>query len=923
MNTGKTPDSLERPDSDTLGEALRESARLKAELARQAAELEQARQERDAARQDLETLQGSRSWQLTRPLRGATDTARKARQAVQLLRQAMRRGGGLAPALRKLMDIARREGLQGLRQRLRQAPAPGHAGAQEERWFPIAGFLTGVRRDPGGLLAPRVLMIAELSSAACNKYRIEQKAEMLGLLGAESQALPWTDPAACLRALSTATAVIFYRVPAVPHVQQLIEEAERLRLPVYWETDDLIFDAQALSQSATLRKLGADIHRQIVDNAPLHRQAMLRCGRGIASTEGLADAMREAGLKDVLIVENALDRSTLDTAQAVIGQRPDANDASGSDDSITLVYGSGSNTHNADFALVAPVLDTLFQAYPGLRFRLIGELELPPGFDKWAHRIERIALCSYAEYLAHLGGADIAIAPLEASVFNDAKSNIKFLEAAIVQLPAACSPRRAFTRVIEHGVNGFLCDTPQAWEESLRALIDSAALRRRIGLAARDTVHAHYTPAQIATQQLARLLPAPADASAPAAPRRLRVLSANIYYSPRSFGGSTIIAEEMNRRLQADGFEMAMFATLPTDDVPAYALRRYEADGVCVFGAGMPADPTPLEMFENPGMPAPFEQAARAFRPDLVHFHCVQDIGILPMEYCAREGIPFIVTLHDAWWLCGRQFMVNREGRYCGQHAIDLDICARCVDDAPLNAYRNQRLHAVLKQARLLLTPSAYFADFYRANGFPAEQVRVNRNGIRRPGVVPRAPQRVPTFGYVGGNAAIKGVNSVINALRGLPADRARLVVVDNTINLGFSSYAPDRFKDLANVEIVPAYTQASIDAFFADIDVLLFPTQAKESFGLVVREALARKVWVICSDAGGVVEDIVDGENGYIIPMDDDGTALKQAILQTLQRFSEHGGAAPTPAATRITWFEDQAAELAGIYREAAAPAH
>ncbi len=50
---------------------------------------------------------------------------------------------------------------------------------------------------------------------------------------------------------------------------------------------------------------------------------------------------------------------------------------------------------------------------------------------------------------------------------------------------------------------------------------------------------------------------------------------------------------------------------------------------------------------------------------------------------------------------------------------------------------------------------------------------------------------------------------------------------------------------------------------------MLLFPTQWK-SFGLTVREALIRDVWVIATDAGGVVEDIVDGKNGNIIPFDD-----------------------------------------------------
>ena len=64
-----------------------------------------------------------------------------------------------------------------------------------------------------------------------------------------------------------------------------------------------------------------------------------------------------------------------------------------------------------------------------------------------------------------------------------------------------------------------------------------------------------------------------------------------------------------------------------------------------------------------------------------------------------------------------------------------------------------------------------------------------------------------------------------------------------------------------------------------------MFPTQWKESFGLAVREALARNVWVIATDAGGVVEDLIDGENATIIPLDGDYVSLRKAIVQAIEK--------------------------------------
>src|SRR3546814_5295052 len=80
-------------------------------------------------------------------------------------------------------------------------------------------------------------------------------------------------------------------------------------------------------------------------------------------------------------------------------------------------------------------------------------------------QIERISFCTYEEYLNYLSESDISIAPLEKFIFNDAKSNIKYLEASIVKIPSVCSPRAAFSTAIIQNETGFLCDTEEEWLE--------------------------------------------------------------------------------------------------------------------------------------------------------------------------------------------------------------------------------------------------------------------------------------------------------------------------------------------------------------------------------------------------------------------------------------------------------------------------
>lgn len=271
-----------------------------------------------------------------------------------------------------------------------------------------------------------------------------------------------------------------------------------------------------------------------------------------------------------------------------------------------------------------------------------------------------------------------------------------------------------------------------------------------------------------------------------------------------------------------------------------------------MLGIGLPDQRSALEDFENRATLPLFDAVLERVAPDLVHLHSIQGLGALLAESCARAGIPFVVTLHDAWWICGRQFMINGHGQYCGQTRIRAEVCAACVEDAPLNAYRQQALAAALRKASLLLAPSRFARDLYVANGFDAAKIRINRNGILAPGAgYHKQPGALLRFGFVGGNTAIKGINLITQAFAGLPRSDYELKVVDNLLHLGFRSFNRHSVKIPGSVSIIPGYTQDDIDAFFSGIDVLLFPTQWKETFGLAVREALVRDVWVISTDAG------------------------------------------------------------------------
>ena len=862
---------------DELAEAHAEvqHLRLVAEQALASAALQGLRAggqggEAHALRQQVQAMRDSFFWRLTLPLRLAADLARglppTASAEALLLRQAaaLARRKGVRALWAKSRQMSRQRAM--LRRAVAGRAAAASSGLRAAAIMPL----------PCTVLAPSVLIIAELSLQQCAKYRVWQKQELFTRLGVPCRVVDWRRTDECLSAAALATQVILYRVPGYEPVLRLIERLHGLRLPTAWEVDDLIFDRDLFLHNRNVDSLEPGMREGILSGVELYRSAMLACGAGIASTPHLAQVMRESGLAETWVIENALDDETLGLAAGLRGWRA----AAPVRDAVLVTYGSGTKTHDADFRQAGPALLRALQARPNLRLRIVGELTLPADFAAVAEQVEQLPPVPFARYMALLAESDIGVAPLESTLFNDSKSNIKFLESSVLGLPSVCSPRAHFTDAVRDGENGLLADDEDAWFTALCRLTDDAALRARLGEAALHTALARYAPDPVAHAQVAPLL---ARAPDQRVRKPLRVLFANIYYTPRSYGGATLVVEEMASRLHARGdTDVHIFTGLP-QDAPDRVTTRTDQDGITVFAVPTSETDT-VAAFDDPAGGVAFGHVLDAVQPDVVHLHAIQGLSASLAAACIQRGIPYVITLHDAWWLCARQFMVREDGTYCFQTKIDLHICQNCLPGAYHLEQRARLMHAAMLGAALLLSPSEAHRALHIANGIPPEKIIVAPNGVRLPTArLPREPAAKLRFAYVGGNVEVKGFSIVKRAFEALDRDDWELVLVDNTLNLGFSSVDASEWRVQGALRVVPAYTQSGMDVFFAGIDVLVFPSQWKESFGLTVREALARDVWVIATTGGGPAEAIVDGVNGTLIPIDGSHERLSAAVTALL----------------------------------------
>jgi hypothetical protein len=173
---------------------------------------------------------------------------------------------------------------------------------------------------------------------------------------------------------------------------------------------------------------------------------------------------------------------------------------------IVIGYFSGTGSHNRDFTLVSPLLAELMGRYEHLWLHLSGHLEIGGSLLAYTDRIRRAPFVAWQELPSLVAQIDINIAPLELdNPFCQAKSEIKYTEAALVGVPTVASPTEAYRYAIHDGVDGFLAATPDEWRQALTQLIEQPALREQVGEAARRAVYAAYLPEQAGKVLIATL----------------------------------------------------------------------------------------------------------------------------------------------------------------------------------------------------------------------------------------------------------------------------------------------------------------------------------------------------------------------------------------------------------------------------------
>jgi len=304
----------------------------------------------------------------------------------------------------------------------------------------------------------------------CTRYRVLNKAEQLRKNGFAVKVVNASEFS--LAQAQYASHIIIYRAPWSAQLQLLCDLAREEHKPIYFDIDDLVFDTLYTDQLSYTQGLSEKEKGNYDAGVKNYGKMLAACDGAITSTTQLKEELIK--YKDTVLLNRNLASSELIAVSSQF-----LKEDFGADDRIKIGYFSGSISHNENFELIKPAIKEVLDNYPFVELHIVGHLDIPQDMKQYT---QRIIIHEYVDWKALpqlISQVDINLAPLVDSVFNRAKSEIKWIEAALVKVPTIASHIGAFADMMIDGQTGLLAKDGE-WKEKLESLILSADLRREL-----------------------------------------------------------------------------------------------------------------------------------------------------------------------------------------------------------------------------------------------------------------------------------------------------------------------------------------------------------------------------------------------------------------------------------------------------------
>ena len=284
--------------------------------------------------------------------------------------------------------------------------------------------------------------------------------------------------------------------------------------------------------------------------------------------------------------------------------------------------------------------------------------------------------------------------------------------------------------------------------------------------------------------------------------------------------------------------------------------------------------------------------------------HFMPEYGLALTAIRRERGMPMLLTIHEMWgeFLCHDLLQRTEWDKIIavGQHVYG-DLVAE------VQAYENVEvvLHGV---------NTGMFHP-----GLTGQSLR-DQLGLEGKRVILHPARLLPW----------KGVHTTVRAFAKIASQFPETVlVITDTQNIldwadELAGYRDKIFDLIQQMGLKDRVVLRSFDFFqelpqaYAVADVVVYPTSGEEPFGLVPLEAMASGTPVVVTRSGGLVESVVDGITGFLIPKEDaDQLADRMAALLQRPRLSERMGQAGRKHVMEYFTRSRMARETAQLYED------
>ncbi|WP_082029276.1 ATP-binding cassette domain-containing protein [Beduini massiliensis] len=342
-----------------------------------------------------------------------------------------------------------------------------------------------------------VLFINGCTLPQTTRYRIENQREQLAYENITSEAVFFDKLS--LDLVKGFKMFIFYRCPYTESVSGFIKIAQKMNKAVLYDIDELVIDGEYTKSIKYLDTMSEEERNLYDDGVVRNMQTLKLCDGAITVTETLAKELKKV-VNEVYVNRNVAsdrlvklsklenyyqdgliksDPQYLADEQKVILEKV-KKEISEREGKIRLGYFSGSITHNDDILMITPTLIRLMDEYDNLEMFFVGEITVPKAFDQFNGRVKIYGFTDWEQLPSMISSVDINLAPLEDTTYNQAKSEVRWIESSLVKVPMIASNVGAYKRMIEDHETGILCNNTEDWYGAIKELIDNETLRQKI-----------------------------------------------------------------------------------------------------------------------------------------------------------------------------------------------------------------------------------------------------------------------------------------------------------------------------------------------------------------------------------------------------------------------------------------------------------